>query len=330
MLDDLGSLRLFERIVALGSLSAAARDTGLSLAVVSKRLAQLERGLDVRLLNRTTRRLSLTDEGALLHTHAQRVLDEVAQAESALSGHSGKVTGTLRMSAPNSFGRRWLVPALAAFAGQHPELDVQLSLSDEVVDLVGGGFDLAVRYGVLADSRLVARELAPNRRVLCASPAYLSRRGVPRSLDELPQHDCILIGHLPMAEWRFGSGSGETSVRVHGHCVCDDGEAVQALALAGAGIALKSIWDVGDDLESGRLVQVLPRQAIAAAPLHAVYPSGRYLAPRVRLFVELLARRLQAAWRWDPAPPAQAGRQARRSSSTKARAAGVGSGPQQA
>ena len=330
MLDDLGSLRLFDRIVALGSLSAAARDTGLSLAVVSKRLAQLERTLDVRQLNRTTRRLSLTEEGALLHAHVQRVLGEVAQAESALNGHRGRVTGTLRISAPNSFGRRWLVPALAAFVEEHPGLDVQLSLDDAVVDLVGEGFDLAIRYGVLADSRLVARELAPNRRVLCASPAYLSRRGVPRSLDELPQHDCILIGHLPMAEWRFGGGHGETAVRVHGHFICDDGEAAQALALAGLGIIRKSIWDVGDDLESGRLVQVLPRQAIAAAPLHAVYPSGRYLAPRVRLFVELLARRLQAAWRWDPAPPAQAGRQARSSSSTTARAAGVGSGPQQA
>ena len=328
MLDDLGSLRLFERIVALGSLSAAARDTGLSLAVVSKRLAQLERGLDVRLLNRTTRRLSLTDEGALLHTHAQRVLDEVAQAESALSGHSGKVTGTLRMSAPNSFGRRWLVPALAAFAGQHPELDVQLSLSDEVVDLVGGGFDLAVRYGVLADSRLVARELAPNRRVLCASPAYVAGHGLPETLADLARHPCILIGHLPTAEWRFGGGHGETAVRVHGHFICDDGEAAQALALAGLGIIRKSIWDVGDDLESGRLVQVLPRQAIAAAPLHAVYPSGRHLAPRVRLFVDFLGRYLREAWRWDEAG-AQAGRQSRRISSTRARAAGVGSRRQQ-
>lgn len=299
MIDDLTSLRLFERIVALGSLSAAAREQGLSLAVVSKRLAQLEQRLSTRLLNRSTRSLSLTEEGALLHRHALRVLAEVDQAEAALSGRRDRVAGTLRVAAPHGFGRRQLVPVLARFAGEHPGLQVQLSLSDALVDLVSGGFDVAIRYGALADSRLIAKPLAPNRRVLCAAPAYLARRGAPTALGELAQHDCLLIGSAPTGEWRFGSGRRETSVRVRGSVVCDDGEAVHALALAGAGIAMKSIWDVGDDLDAGRLLQVLPQHATAAAPLHALYLHGRHLAPRVRLFVQALATQLGQAWRWD-------------------------------
>ncbi len=299
LLDDLAGLRIFERIVAGGSLSSAARELGLSLAVVSKRLAAMERRLDVRLLNRSTRRLSLTEEGALFHEHCLRVLAAVDEAEATLLGRHDRVVGTLRVAAPNSLGRRQLVPLLARFARAHPGLHVQLSLSDGVVDLVQGGFDLAVRYGVLADSRLIARELAPNRRVLCASPEYAARRGLPQRLAELARHECILIGQAPVAEWRFGRGRNETAVRVQGSFVCDDGEAAHALALQGVGIALKSIWDVGDDLQAGRLLQVLPRHAIAAAPLHAVYLHGRHLAPRVRLFVDFLAGQLREAWRWD-------------------------------
>lgn len=298
MIDDLTSLRLFERIVALGSLSAAARERGVSLAVVSKRLAQLEQRLGTRLLQRSTRRLSLTGEGALLHRHAVRVLAEVDQAEAALSGRRDRVAGTLRVTAPHGFGRRQLVPVLARFAGEHPGLQVQLSLSDALVDLIGGGFDVAIRYGALADSRLIARPLAPNRRVLCAAPAYLARKGVPATLGELAQHDCLLIGTALAGEWRFGSGRRETAVRVRGSVVCDDGEAVHALALAGAGIAMKSIWDVAADLDAGVLVQVLPQHAAAAAPLHALYAHSRHLAPRVRLFVEALSAQLAQAWRW--------------------------------
>lgn len=302
MLDDLTDLRLFERILSLGSLSAAARESGLSLAVVSKRLAQLERRVQARLIHRSTRHLSATGEGQVLLEHVRRLLAEVDLAEAAMGSLRGRVTGTLRLSAPNAFGRRQLVPRLARFAARHPDLKVQLSLSDTVVDLVGEGFDLAIRYGTLLDSRLIARPLAPNRRILCAAPAYLARRGMPRTLADLVDHDCLLIGRSPVEEWRFGSDDGEAVVRVQGSIVCDDGEAVHALALEGAGIARKSIWDVVDDLDSGRLVQVLPQLAIASAPLHAVYPGvggGRQLAPRVRLFVDFLAAELEQAWRWD-------------------------------
>ncbi|MCD9033031.1 LysR family transcriptional regulator [Luteimonas sp. Y-2-2-4F] len=299
-IEDLTDLRIFERIVARGTLSAAARELGLSLAVVSKRLSELERRLETRLLHRSTRRLSMTGEGALFHGHCLRVLDEAEAAEAALLGRQRRVAGTLRISAPHSLGRRQVAPALAEFARTHPGLDVRLSLSDDLVDLVAGGFDLAVRYGVLADSRLVARRLAPNRRVLVAAPAYVERRGLPARLEDLQAHDCILIGQSPNAQWGFGRAQRPVQVRVRGAFVCNDGEGAHALALEGAGIALKSIWDVGDDLESGRLVQVLSAHAESAAPLHAVYPQGRQQAPRVRLFVQQLARRLQAAWRWGP------------------------------
>lgn len=300
MLDDLGELRLFERILALGSLSAAAREAGLSLAVVSKRLAQLERRVQARLIHRSTRHLSPTTEGLVLREHVRRLLAEAEQAEAAIGRLRGQVAGTLRISAPNAFGRRQLVPRLARFTALHPELQVQLSLSDALVDLVGEGYDLAIRYGVLLDSRLIARPLAPNRRILCASPDYLARRGAPSTLAELAEHDCLLIGRSPVAEWRFVRDGEETAVRVRGHIVCDDGEAVHALALEGAGIARKSIWDVAEDLDAGRLLPVLPQVAIASAPLHAVYPGvggGRQLALRVRAFVDFLAAELDQEWR---------------------------------
>lgn len=294
MLKDINDLRIFERIVARGSLSAAARELGLSLAVVSKRLGELERQLDARLLHRTTRRLSLTEEGDILHQHCLRLLSQVDEAEAALLHHHDSVTGTLHLTAPTGFGRRHLVPALSRFTREYPELRVQLALTDTVEDLAKGGFDLAIRYGEPLDSRMVARRLAPNRRVLCASPDYLQRKGAPRKLADLTDHDCILIGQQPQADWYFGRGQRESAVRITGAFCCNDGEAAHALALQGAGIVLKSIWDVGEDLQCGRLVQVLPRHTPAAAPLNALYLHGRHLAPRVTLFLDFLKQYLHA------------------------------------
>jgi DNA-binding transcriptional LysR family regulator len=289
------ALHTFARIVACGSLSAAARELDLPVSVVSKRLAMLETGLGMRLLQRTTRRQALTEEGQLLHARVLRILDEVAQTEALFAQRQGGATGLLRVAAPGEFGRQWIAPIAAAFQEAHPQLAVQLMLSDAVVDLVDSGADLAVRFGALPDSRLVARELAPNYRVLCASPAYLARHGEPRTPHELAAHRCIVIGDARRADWRF---AGDDVVRVEAACVTDDGGAAHQLALAGSGIALKSIWDVGDDLVAGRLRRVLPEHAIAAAPLHAVYPHRKNVAPRVRLFVDYLRERLRAAWRW--------------------------------
>ena len=296
MLDNLPALISFARIVSAGSLSAAAREMDLPLSVVSKRLAQLEAALGVRLIQRTTRRQTLTEEGALFHSRVVRILDEIDQAE-ALRRQA--VTGLLRVTAPGQLGRRRIAPIVAAFQREHPQLSVQLELTDAVVDLIDSGYDMAIRFGALTDSTLIARPLAPNFRVLCASPAYLAEHGAPVHPSDLVRHRCILIGDQRRADLHF-SGEGEAhTVRVTASIVTNDGEAAHTLAAEGAGIAVKSIWDVGDDLLAGRLVRVLPGHAVSAAPLHAIYPHSQHLAPRVRVFVDYVRDRLQQAWRWD-------------------------------
>ncbi|QTF08610.1 LysR family transcriptional regulator [Brenneria izadpanahii] len=289
LIGDLPGLIAFERIASLGSFTAASLELGISLSVVSKRLANFEQRLGVHLLNRSTRKLSLTDEGRQLFTHAVRIIAELKQAQETLIRQSEDVSGVLKITAPNGFGRRRLVPLLAGFSELHPQIHIQLQLSDDVIDLISQGFDLALRYGELPDSSLIARFLAPNRRVLCASPVYLRRRGHPQNLADLAHHDCIQIGGAAAAEWRFDDGQ---PVRITARTVCNDGEAAHAMSLAGMGIVLKSFLDVADDLASGALVQVLPQHAVSAAPLNAVYPHGHQVTPRLRAFIDYMAARL--------------------------------------
>lgn len=299
VIDDLPALVAFAHIVSAGSLSAAARDMDLPLSVISKRLAHLEKSLGVRLIQRTTRRQSLTEEGALFHARVVRILDEVEQAEALLTSRREDVSGLLRVTAPGQLGRQRLAPIIVEFQQLHPDLVVQLDLSDAVLDLYDSGHDVAIRFGSLPDSSLVARSLAPSFRVLCASPAYLARHGVPAHPADLTRHRCILIGNQRRADWRFDDDE-QTTVRVSGALITNDGEAAHRLALEGAGIAVKSIWDVGDDIVEGRLCRVLPMHSISAAPLHAIYPHAQHLAPRVRVFVDFLKKRLLESWRWGP------------------------------
>ncbi|WP_259755661.1 LysR family transcriptional regulator [Pseudomonas sp. GCEP-101] len=300
MLDNLPALVAFDSIVRTGSLSAAARELDLSLAVVSKRLAQLEASLDVRLLQRTTRRQTLTDEGVLFHASVVRILAELESAEATLGQRRRVVGGLLRLGAPVDFGRRWIAPIAADFQRLHPQLEVQLELSDSVANLLHEGLDLAIRVGSLPDSSLIARPLADNYRVLCAAPRYLHEHGEPRHPAELASHRCLLNSGQAGGEWRFSGPDGEgVSVKVRGSLVSNDGGVVQAWALDGMGIALKSIWDVGDALASGELCRILPDYRAREAPLHAVYPHAAHLAPRVREFVGYLRERLVSAWRWD-------------------------------
>lgn len=298
MIDDLPALAAFARIVSAGSMSAAARELDLPLSVISKRMAQLEKNLGVRLLQRTTRRQALTEEGALFHARVLRILDEIEQAETLLSHSRREVSGLLRVTAPGEFGRQHIVPIVADFQRQHPQLAMQLDLSDAVVNLLESGHDLAIRFGRLEDSTLVARRLAPNYRVACAAPAYLAQYGTPSHPEELTQHRCILIGEQRRAEWRF-HGEEQVAVRVNGALITNDGQAAHALALQGAGIVVKSIWDVGDDILAGRLQRVLPAHSMPTAPLQAIFPHSQNLAPRVRAFIDYLQARLQQAWRWD-------------------------------
>jgi DNA-binding transcriptional LysR family regulator len=298
MIDNLLELTVFARVVSAGSLSAAARELDLSLAVVSKRLTALETRLGVRLLQRTTRRQSLTEEGEAFHARCVRILAEVQEAEAAVSRSRDAVAGVLRVTAPRAFGRRRIAPLAVAFRQEHPELSVYLTLTDALVDIVDEGMDLAIRFGSLADSSMIARPLAPNFRVLCAAPSYLARRGLPSEPATLAGHDCIVFGEQPTREWHFQHPNGPVSVRVNPAFITNDGEAAHTLALAGGGIVQKSIWDVGDDLGNGRLVRVLPDYTIPAAPLQAVYANAQHLAPKVRRFVEFCAEKLKEDWRW--------------------------------
>lgn len=293
-MPELADIELFVRAVSAGSLSAAGRDLGLSPAVCSKRLARLEAELGARLLQRTSRRLALTEEGAVYFERGQLILAELADAAAAVGGGRDAPRGVLRVSAPVALGRRWIGPALARFAAAHPGVAVQLSLSDALVDLLDGGFDCAVRIGGSDDSRLVARHLADNRRVVCAAPAYLARRGRPASPLELGAHDCIVMSRAATlhADWRFrpvhDRTAAPTTVRVRGRLAADNGEQADDWALAGLGLVRRSLWDVAAELADGRLVEVLGDWTSEAAPIQVVFPSRRFLPARTRLFIDLL------------------------------------------
>jgi len=295
---DLEDMDLFARAVATGSLSAAGRELGLTPAVASKRLARLEARLRTRLLQRSSRRLSLTDEGALYHERCVAILADVAEAEALLGGDGARARGTLRVSATSHLGRRWVGPVAAAFAAANPDVVVQLSLTDQVVDLVEAGVDCAVRVGPVADEGLVARRLAANRRVVCATPAYLAAHGAPTTPDELDRHACLVLapGGALHADWAFRAAGGASARRrVRGRLVSDNGGQVHDWMLAGLGLGRRSLWDVADELADGRLVEVLRDWSDADAPISVVYPSRRFLARRTRLFVDALAAHFAAA-----------------------------------
>jgi LysR family transcriptional regulator, transcriptional activator for dmlA len=294
---ELSDMRLFVHTVTTGSLSAAGRELGFSPAAASKRLARLEAQLGARLLQRTSRRLTLTEEGAIYFERCQSILVEVDEVEASVGQGRSDARGLLRVSSPVALGRRWIGPAAARFTELHPEVSVSLSLSDGVTDLVEGGFDCAVRIGGAEDSRLVARRLAENRRVLCAAPSYLRRHGRPRTPASLSEHLCIVMGRgaSPYADWTLRprqarSDDAAVTVRVHGRLATDNGEQAHDWALAGLGLVRRSIWDVAAELAEGRLVEVLPAWTMDSSPIQIVYASRRHLPARTRLFIDALVQ----------------------------------------
>ena len=293
MADNLFDMLVFVRVVDAGSLSRAARDLKLSLAVISRKLARLEERLGVRLVNRTTRRLALTEEGAAFHRRCARILAEIEEAETEVTRGRDRVVGLLRITSTFAFGRRRLAPLLLELQVQHPEMKVELEVSDSVVNLLEGAYDMAIRFGALADSRLVARTLVPDFRVICAAPSYLDRRGRPQAVEDILSHDCILYGAPPLDHWTFVDGS---AVHVKATLTTIDGELAHVWALHGGGLVLKSFWDVQEDIEAGRLEVVLPRVRLPASAIHAVYPHSRLVASKVRLCVEFLRAKLQRQW----------------------------------
>lgn len=304
-MDRIGDIALFLRVLDLGSISAAARSLDLSTAVASQRLKRLEAALGVRLLHRTTRRLHATPEGALLAEQGRVLVEDLESLGSGLRDAGAHVAGTLRVTMSASFGRQYISPLLPRFLAAHPRVRLSVHLSDQVVDLVSEGFDLAIRIGALDDSTLVARRLAPNRRVLCASPAYLAQHGTPSLPEDLAQHECLLLfgsgGRQDMWRLRDPDGGDDIRVRVQGRCESNYGELLRDAAVAGLGIAMHSTWHVADDLRGGRLRIVLPRHRPHDTAIHAVMPQRRMVPPRVRAFVDFLAAEFgdEAAWDRD-------------------------------
>lgn len=290
-MDRLREMEIFVAIVAAGSLSAAARTLGLSVPVVSKELARLEERLGTLLLHRTTRSLTLTPEGELFHRRCTTILADVDDAEDQ-AARGARLEGPLRITTTAAFGRRTLAPLLAEFRLQHPGVEIGLILSDRVLDLVQENIDVALRFGVLPDSRLVARRLAASHRVVCCSPEYAARRGVPQQPEELADHDCLTIGVQQPQEWVLSGPGGERRVTVHARLSANDGEAVHVWAAAGHGLMLKTVWDVADDLRCGRLVRALPQWRSPDNAIHAVFQTNRLMARRTRALVDFLGDRL--------------------------------------
>lgn len=294
-MDRLTDIAIFIRVLDTGSISAAARSMGLSAAVASKRLISLEKHLGVRLLHRTTRRISATPEGNELASQGRPLIEDLEALTTGLSQSGKEVGGTLRISAAVSFGHHYISPLLPAFLAQHPRLQVQLNLTDEKRDLINDGFDLAIRItDTLQDSALVAKKLACNRRIMCASPHYLVTKGTPQSLADLSQHQCLLLAGLQGVEdrWKLIDNLGQKhSIKVKGQLESNLGDALRDAALAGMGISLHSTWHINKDIEQGRLNRVLPDYYMDTS-IYAVMPQRRMVPPRVRAFIDFLQQHM--------------------------------------
>jgi DNA-binding transcriptional LysR family regulator len=294
-MDNLGDIRLFVEAASLGSLSSAGRKLGLTPAAASARLAKLEEGLKTRLFERTTRQLRLTDEGRLYLEHCRQALQSLDDAHAALQSGRNIVRGKLRISATSDLGRNLLSTWLDEFNVEYPEVSIALMLSDGLSNMLQDDIDLAIRFGVLPDSSLIARRLADNRRVLCASPDFVARHGQPKEPRDLENFRCIVHGTVPGAiyEWSFTRGTEVQTYAIPAESAreTNDGAVAREWTLRGHGVTLKSIWDVAADVHAGRLMILLPEWRCPEAPLHALYHRSSYITPRLRALLDFLIAR---------------------------------------
>ena len=288
-MDRFHEMQVFAAVVEAGGFTAAAHVLDMSKAAVSRYVAELEQRLGVRLLHRTTRKLSPTTEGEIFYARCRELLDRLADAEAEIGGHGGEANGLLKLSVPVTFGLMHLAPLWPALLVRHPGLTLDVTLSDRVADLVEEGFDAAVRIGQLPASSLIARRLAATRMVACASPDYLQGRGMPLHPDELRRHEVISYSLFASGEtWTFSGPDGEVSVKVAPRMRTNSGDTCRAAALQHQGIIFQPSFIVGADLVAGRLQEILPGYRAAELGIHVVYPSRKFVSPKVRVLVDFL------------------------------------------
>ncbi|MQA18716.1 MULTISPECIES: LysR family transcriptional regulator [Rugamonas] len=279
----------FVEVVSKGSLSAAARAEGIAPAMIGRRLDALESRLGVKLLQRTTRKLALTNEGAAFLEDCQRILAELEEAETAVAERSAHATGHLMISAPAGFGRQHVAPLIPSFLAEHRDVSVTLNMSDRVVDIVGEGIDVAIRIASLSDSNLVSVKLADNERVVVAAPSYLKRYGEPKTLADLAKHNCLAISSEGSQRgWTFRDNGKNVVMKVSGNMGSNDGQVLHDWALAGKGLAWRSMWEVGNEIEAGKLQTVLNEHSAPGNDIYAVFAQRRHLPLRIRAFVDFL------------------------------------------
>jgi DNA-binding transcriptional LysR family regulator len=289
-MDRFKEITTFMEVARCGSLSGAARDEGVTPAMVGRRIDQLEARLNVKLFRRSTRAVTLTDEGAHFLEDAQRIVQELERAEERMAQGNASVSGRLGVSAPTAFGRQHVAPHLPRLMDLHPQLAVTLHLSERLVDMRNERIDVAIRIADLRNADLVAVKLAENRRVVCASPTYLKRMGTPSRLEDLKDHDCLLTATEDgIADtWHFQEGHSPRSIKVSGRMHCNDGAMLTDWARAGIGLAWRSTWEVAEDVKNGRLVTVLDGFSSRGNNIFAVFPERRHLPAKVRAFIEHL------------------------------------------
>jgi len=306
--DRLKQLESFAAVATKGSLTAVASAEGVAPAVIGRRIDALEQRLGVKLLLRTTRRITLTHEGSAFLEDCQRLLSDIANAEASVSAGGVKASGHLRITAPAGFGRRYVAPLVPRFLALHPEVSLSLNLSDRVVDIVNESYDCSVRVGDLPDSSLVSVRLADNRRLCVATPAYLKRAGTPKHPTDLSRHECLTLSSdaSQTRGWAFTVDGEVVHLRPRGRLDCSDGQVLHAWCSAGLGLAWRSTWEVEQELNRGELVSVLDEFAAPPNGIYAVFPHAKHLALRVRLWIDFLKHSYGDSAYWNKAPAARA------------------------
>ncbi|TDK68166.1 LysR family transcriptional regulator [Sapientia aquatica] len=299
-MDQFKQISTFSEVVAKGSLSAAARAEGVAPSMIGRRIDALEQRLGVKLLQRSTRKIALTNEGLAFLEDCQRILAELEEAEAAVSERNTSAIGQLTISAPAGFGRQHVAPLIPSFLAEHQQVHVTLNLNDRFVDLIGDNVDIAIRIAALNDSNLIGVKLADNKRVVVAAPTYLKRYGTPKTLADLSEHNCLAFNNDGSQRgWTFRQNGKNITIKVSGNMVCNDGEVLHDWALAGKGLAWRSMWEVGAELATGKLVSVLDEFTAPDHDIYAVFAQKRHLPLRIRLFVDFLRHAYSAPNYWN-------------------------------